>query len=216
MGIDGKQSQGKLSQEGHLAVFPSREQHFWGGPEGTILGGALERGHLGQDKHGTLKWVSDWGTWDGSWGPLLRVIWGVTQCPGEGIRRGQEACRGKGHSKEKLLTLVSGHWLAIRTWWAGCLPMCLVRGGPQPPNDLQLGHSRPLPCRSGAGRRICTLHSGLAGTQGMVTNQKAAFPGLPGIRPINRGPSKASKRGSWDEGPRVQGPVLALSSAASS
>ena len=70
------QSQRKVSQAGHLVGFPSREQPFWGGPEGTILGGALERGHLGQCKRGTLKWVSDWGTWDGSWGSLLRVIWG--------------------------------------------------------------------------------------------------------------------------------------------
>ena len=53
---------------------------------------------------------------------------GVTQRPGEGIRRGQEACRVKGHSKEKLPTLVGGHWLAIRTWLPGCPLMWLVEG----------------------------------------------------------------------------------------
>jgi len=76
MTVGGKQSQGKVSQAGHLVGFPSREQPFWGGPERTIVRGALERGHLGQCKRGALKWVSDWGTWDGSWGLLLRVIWG--------------------------------------------------------------------------------------------------------------------------------------------
>lgn len=99
MEVDGKQSQGKVSQAGHLVGFPSREQPFWGGPEGTILGGALERGHLGQDKHGTLKWVSDWGTWDGSWGPGLRVIWGSLSVQVRASGEGRRHAGGKGTAK---------------------------------------------------------------------------------------------------------------------
>ena len=42
---------GKVSQ-GHLEGFSGREQPFWGGPEGTILGEALEGGHLMQHMGG--------------------------------------------------------------------------------------------------------------------------------------------------------------------
>lgn len=49
----------------------------------------------------------------------------ITKCPSEGIRRGQRACKEQGHSKEKLLALVFGPWLAVRVWLAGCLPVYL-------------------------------------------------------------------------------------------
>lgn len=104
---------GKVSQ-GHLEGFSGREQPFWGGPEGTILGEALERGHLMQ--HMGVAPEGGQGGKNLGWElvPTAQGHLGINKCPGEGIRRGQKACRGKWHSKEKLLAQMGGPWLAVR------------------------------------------------------------------------------------------------------
>lgn len=127
---------------------------------------------------------------------------GVAQCPGEGIRRGQEACKGKGHSKENFRS-----WWADTGWHSGCGGLaahrCVwLRGGPQPPSDLH----GPLPVEVEQEEEsvLCTV-----GWQGPRDGDqpKGCIPRRPPRHQAHQQrPTQSFPARSWDEEPqsRVQ------------